>query len=118
MVPISYVLVDDRTMAMQSDRRSQKVVNLKRDPRCSCLVEDGDSYGTRRGVLVSGAAEVVDDKRAALWIIQMLLDSHRDREGAVPFEPERVAESRVAIYVRPSRIVSWDHTREGGGDEL
>jgi general stress protein 26 len=41
--------------------RSQKVRNLERDPRISCLVETGDDYFALRGVSVTGEAELVRD---------------------------------------------------------
>src|SRR5580658_1661307 len=44
--------------------KSQKIVNLRRDPRISCLVEDGEDYAELRGVELQGTATVIDDRAA------------------------------------------------------
>src|SRR5689334_3004870 len=41
--------------------RSQKIVNLRRDPRLTCLVETGETYDTLKGVELVGRGEVIDD---------------------------------------------------------
>jgi len=37
--------------ALETKAKSQKVQNLRRDPRITCLVEEGDSYDQLRGVV-------------------------------------------------------------------
>jgi len=44
--------------------KSQKVVNLRRDPRISALVSSGGRYEELRGVSIRGTAEIVDDPAA------------------------------------------------------
>lgn len=39
---------------------SQKVVNLRRDPRIAVLCETGQAYDQLRGVSIQGRAEIVD----------------------------------------------------------
>ena len=41
--------------------KSQKVINLRRDPKISALVESGDTYSELRGVEVTGTGRIVDD---------------------------------------------------------
>src|ERR1044072_1065685 len=48
--------------AFETFTKSQKVLNLRRDPRIAGLVEDGDEYGKLRGVEIVGRGEVIDDK--------------------------------------------------------
>ena len=55
-------------LAMQTKAKSQKAVNLRRDPRITCLVESGDRYDELRGVELVGWAELIDDP-ARLWVI-------------------------------------------------
>src|SRR5271166_4663208 len=43
------------------EAKAQKVQNLRRDPRITCLFEDGDYYEELRGVEVVGRAEIIDD---------------------------------------------------------
>ncbi|WP_231110003.1 fumarylacetoacetate hydrolase family protein, partial [Mycobacterium avium] len=49
----------------ETKAKSQKAINLKRDPRVSFLIEDGDTYDTLRGVSFEGVAELVDDPDVA-----------------------------------------------------
>jgi PPOX class probable F420-dependent enzyme len=48
-------------IALESKKKAQKVVNLRRDPRITVLVEDGEFYDELRGVSIEGTAEIVDD---------------------------------------------------------
>src|SRR5256885_9570449 len=48
-------------IALESKKKAQKVVNLRRDPRITVLVEDGDYYDELRGVSVEGTAEIGAD---------------------------------------------------------
>ena len=48
-----YALLDGR-IAFWTYRTSQKARNLARDPRLTCLVEDGEDYFELRGVQVAG----------------------------------------------------------------
>ena len=45
----------------QTKAKSQKVVNLRRDPKISCSVEAGESYDQLRGVAIEGTATIIDD---------------------------------------------------------
>ena len=51
----------DGDICFETKAKSQKAVNLRRDPRISCLAEDGDVYEELRGVAIEGRAEVSDD---------------------------------------------------------
>src|ERR1700736_5370227 len=48
--------------------RSQKVLNLRRDPKLSALVEDGDTYSQLRGVELVGTGHIVEDREAVIEI--------------------------------------------------
>src|SRR5215471_15063001 len=48
--------------AFETFAKSQKVLNLRRDPRITVLVEDGDAYEHLRGVEIVGHAIVHDDR--------------------------------------------------------
>ena len=56
--------VVDGEIWLETKEKSQKAVNLKRDPRVSFMIEDGDTYDTLRGVSFEGVAEIVDDPDA------------------------------------------------------
>src|SRR5690348_8401061 len=51
----------DGDVAFETKAKSQKVLNLRRDPRMTVMVEDGDTYETLRGVEIVGTAEIIED---------------------------------------------------------
>ena len=51
----------DGEVWLETKIKSQKAVNLRRDPRFTFMIEDGDTYDTLRGVSLEGTAEIVDD---------------------------------------------------------
>src|SRR6516162_11733993 len=55
-----YAVVDGEIW-LETKAKSQKAVNLRRDPRVSFLIEDGMTYDTLRGVSFEGVAEIVED---------------------------------------------------------
>ena len=56
-----FYIVRDGKIAFWTYGRSQKILNLERDPRVSALVEDGTDYFELRGVSIKGKAEIVRD---------------------------------------------------------
>ena len=49
-----FYVVEDGRLAFWTYGASQKVVNLRRDPRITCLVEGGEDYFELRGVSIQG----------------------------------------------------------------
>jgi len=96
--------------------RSQKVQNLRRDPRITCLVEDGDVYENLRGVELVGRGEVIDDHEVVLGAAASVVERYMgvDDPDEARAAAEVLANKRVAIRVRPERVVSWDHRKLGG----
>jgi nitroimidazol reductase NimA-like FMN-containing flavoprotein (pyridoxamine 5'-phosphate oxidase superfamily) len=41
--------------------KSQKVINIRRDPKITALIESGDTYSMLRGVEMIGTARLIDD---------------------------------------------------------
>lgn len=92
---------------------SQKVVNLRRDPRISVLCEDGESYDQLRGVSIKGTAEIVDGGPRLEELMGLVL--RRNTPGVTA---ENLAEhvaamirKRVVVIVHPNKVISWDHRR-------
>src|SRR5680860_1689977 len=46
--------------------KSQKVVNLRRDPRLTCLVEEGSAYKDLVGVELIGTGTILEDREDAV----------------------------------------------------
>src|SRR5215475_14783276 len=48
-------------VAFETKAKAQKVQNLRRDSRLTCLVEAGDTYDQLRGVTLVGRGEIVEE---------------------------------------------------------
>ncbi|MGE5292764.1 MAG: pyridoxamine 5'-phosphate oxidase family protein [Micromonosporaceae bacterium] len=114
LVTLFYGLVDGK-IAFFTYRRSQKVRNLVRDPRITCLVEAGEDYGELRGALIYGTAALIHDYAAVAEVGTAIVSRTMDiKEDAVAEYVQRAARKRVACVVEPVRIVSWDHRKLAG----
>jgi hypothetical protein len=99
---------------MESKAKAQKVLNLRRDPRITVLIETGDAYEQLRGVSIIGTAEIVED-RERLWKVGVSIFSRYNAPYTEEMAPavEALIHKRVAIRVEPRRLVSWDHRKLG-----
>lgn len=111
-----YVVLDGR-IAFWTYGRSQKIVNLERDPRISALVEDGTDYFELRGASFNGTAELVRDhdriyEIGAAVATRMVGASSFEELGELGRnEVERQAKKRVAVIVHPDHVATWDHSK-------
>ena len=115
LVAMWYVLINDE-VAFWTYAKSQKAINLRRDPRLTCLVEAGTSYEKLRGVQIKGHAVISDDPATVLKLGEAIWERYTGplNEHTRPMV-EAQAVKRVAIVVKPIEIVSWDHSKLGGG---
>ena len=115
-VPMWFVIRDGMPI-MSTYGSSQKVLNLRRDPRVTALVEAGEQYQELRGVMIRGRAEIIED-RPVVEDVQVAF-AHKYAGGPFPEGAEDLirarAAKRVAIRIVPERITSWDHSKLGGG---
>jgi PPOX class probable F420-dependent enzyme len=113
-----FVPADDE-LHMWTYAKSQKAVNLRRDPRCAVLVERGDEYSELRGVLVRAEARLVEDYDTIVQIGMALSARYSvPATGEAATRPaqveiERQAAKRVGLIVPMSRVASWDHSKLG-----
>ena len=111
LVPMWFSVVDGR-IAFWTFAKAQKALNLRRDPRVTCLIEAGVSYGELRGVSITGRAELADDYDtvfnvgAAVYARYQGDMTHASRAGV-----EAEAKKRVAVFVNPVKTASWDHRK-------
>lgn len=121
LAPMWYVMDSDR-IVFRSFTKSQKIVNLMRDPRLSVLTEEGGSYETLRGLSIRADAELVTDP-------SYIVEIYRKLAAKYPFSGEepseltaeeaeaafgRFAPKNTAVIVNPITIASWDHRKLGG----
>ncbi|MDQ1697632.1 MAG: hypothetical protein QOJ03_2985 [Frankiaceae bacterium] len=113
LVAMWFALIDG-DICFETKSKSQKAVNLRRDPRITCLVEDGATYEELRGVAIEGRAEVTDDADL-LWRIGVNIWERYYGPYTDELKPivETMLNKRVAVRVHPERIRSWDHSKLG-----
>lgn len=119
LVAVWYAWLDGAP-AFWTYARAQKAVNLRRDPRLTALVEDGDSYATLRGVELVGRGVIVQDLDAVEGLAHRLLDRYAGPGSAAPMTSEAreamigSASKRVAVRIEVEKVVSWDHRKLAG----
>ena len=110
LVTMFYALDDDR-VALWTHARSQKAMNLRRDPRITCLVEEGDAYDELRGVQMAGSVEIVDDYERVLSLGTRIYERYFAAPGVALPSLASLARKRVAFLVTAERVSSWDHRK-------
>jgi len=101
-------------IAVETKTKSQKVQNLRRNPRLTLLFEDGDYYDELRGVELVGKAEIIDDPER-LWPLGVSVFERYYGDFTDELKPfvETMLNKRVAIKMHVERTVSWDHRKLG-----
>jgi len=113
-----FVLIDE-WFHFSTYRKSQKVKNLKRNPKCAVLIEDGEHYAELRGYSVEGEAELIDDAELAYRVMCAVSQRYMgfDPAAAGPAIEQATrarAQKRAVIRIRPVKEISWDHRKLGG----
>ncbi len=101
-------------VTVETKAKSQKVQNLRRDPRLTLLFEAGDYYEELRGVELVGKAEIVEDPERVWTLGVSVFERYYGAysEEVKPFI-ETMLRKRVAIKLNVERTVSWDHRKLG-----
>jgi PPOX class probable F420-dependent enzyme len=99
-------------VAIETKTKSQKVRNLRRDPRMTCMVEDGDRYEELRGVELVGTAEIVEEP-GRMWEMGVNLFERYQGTYTEEMRPfvEAMLHKRVVVKLHVDRVVSWDHRK-------
>jgi PPOX class probable F420-dependent enzyme len=117
LIAMWYAIEGD-TLLMTTFRKSQKVKNLKRDPRCALLLEEGATYDKLKGVFLRGECEVIEDEETTLETLGKI--GARASGSATPPPREAMeamrgqARKRVTLVFRAAKTRSWDHSKLGG----
>ncbi|MGH3275080.1 MAG: pyridoxamine 5'-phosphate oxidase family protein [Streptosporangiaceae bacterium] len=125
-----FALVDGR-IVFETKSKSQKAVNVRRNPRVTVLLEDGLTYPELRGVSFEGTVEVIENADASRAYLRAVARGVLDRYTASarntgsPGTPDtagspgstddaaldQVMYKRVALVLHPDRVRSWDHRK-------
>lgn len=120
-----WYFVEDGRIVFRSFTKSQKIVNLRRDPRITVLVECGDAYSQLQAVMITGTAILIDGAQDPQYVLESYrrLAAKYPMIGADPVELEpdaleqafgRFVPKNTAVVVEPQRVASWDHTKLEG----
>lgn len=96
--------------------KSQKIVNLRRDPRITVLIETGEEYAQLKGVEIEAVGEVVEEREQVLAIGASVMDRYTG-----PYTPEMrpileaTGAKRLGVRLHVEKMVTWDHAKLGGG---
>ena len=113
LTTLFYVMVDGQ-MFFWTYGRSQKIQNLRRDPRITCLVEDGVEYFELRGATIFGKARLLEDYDELVELGGRVARRMANGMDLGEFGEQIVAQQarkRVGVIVEPDKIATWDHRK-------
>lgn len=110
-----WYVMDGNCCLMTTYAKSQKAMNIRRNPKVALMAESGTTYDTLKGVLIRGHAELLQDVEFCAGVLARV---HQKMSGAMPEGIEEAlkaqARKRVVIKVNPEHVSSWDHSKLGG----
>ena len=114
LIAMWYAVVDG-DIWIETKAKSQKAVNLRRDPRLTLMIEDGQTYDTLRGVSIDGDAEIVDSDPEVLLRVGISLWERYTGPYTDDMRPfvDQMMNNRIAVRLVPTRTRSWDHRKLG-----
>lgn len=114
LVAMWYAVIDG-DIWFETKAKSQKAVNLRRDPTLTVMIEDGLTYDTLRGVSIDGTAEIVTDDQDLLHRVGVSVWERYTGPYSDEVKPfvDQMMHNRIAIRVAGTRIRSWDHRKLG-----
>lgn len=109
LVPM-WFLRDGDAVCFWTYAKSQKVLNLQRDPRCTVMAEAGLAYGDLHGVTITGRAEVIEDRDRVMAFAAGMAEKYFHADGE-SVDLAAMGAKRVLVVVHPERVASWDHRK-------
>jgi PPOX class probable F420-dependent enzyme len=113
LVAMWYGVVDG-AIWFETKAKSQKAVNLRRDPRITCMIEDGLTYDSLRGVALEGTAVISEDPDV-IWRVGVDVWERYNGPYTDEVKPfvEMMLHKRIVVRVDVERTRSWDHRKLG-----
>ena len=113
-LPVWFVTLD-RTICIGAPTGTKKIARVRRDPRASFLVEQGERWAELQAVHVSGRVEIVSDDALATRVVRALDEKYaefRTPTAAMPESTQKHYAQRTILRLHPEgRILSWDNRR-------
>ncbi len=96
---------DPSALTMVSERETQKVRNLRRDPR-ACVVADSGSRQEARAVIIGGRAEFLSDSPERRALVRALLNKYHPDLGR-KWGGDAMPANRVMFRIKPAWVRTW-----------
>jgi PPOX class probable F420-dependent enzyme len=100
-----WFLHDANRLTMISEAATQKVRNLRREPRVCVVAEAGGGGAAICGVTVQGRVEFVSDGAERRALVERFHDKYPDLAGL--WRGRAMPPDRVMFHVVPARVRSW-----------
>ena len=115
LVAMWYVVMDG-LITFTTFGKSQKILNLKRNPKITAMLEDGKAYAELRGLVIEGEAEIIEDTPFTAKVMGVVGQKYNGIPAPTetPEAAMKVASKRVVVRIHPKDIISWDHRKLGG----
>lgn len=113
LTTLFYSVIDGK-ISFWTYGKSQKIANIRRDPRVSALVEAGAEYSELRGVSITGRARLVEDydeiKAIGAEVVTRMAGGADLGELGDQIVSKQ-ATKRVGVVIEPDHVASWDHRK-------
>jgi nitroimidazol reductase NimA-like FMN-containing flavoprotein (pyridoxamine 5'-phosphate oxidase superfamily) len=105
--------------------RGQKVINLRRNPNCTMLIDRNEKFPELQGIMMLGTARVLEDaaaEKADPHLTEVQAQMGRKYNGGhgrlpvdnpPPFSATAQGSTRRWIVFTPETIVTWDNFKLG-----
>ena len=117
-MPMWFARDDDGCFYCTTFGKSQKVLNWRRDPKATLLVESGVDYAELKGVMIYARCEIIDDGDTVADTLVAINSRGRNLDDAAKAKLREsvtgTAAKRVVLRFVPERYVSWNHAKLGG----
>ena len=114
LIPMWFTIVENK-IVLVSYTKSQKIVNLKRNPSIAVLIEDGSEYQELRGVSINCNADLVEDHELVQSLETKLILRNQIDLTFVQAEKmaRKMSKKKTAILIEAQKVMSWDHRKLG-----
>jgi nitroimidazol reductase NimA-like FMN-containing flavoprotein (pyridoxamine 5'-phosphate oxidase superfamily) len=117
-MPMWFAVDEEERILMTTFRKSQKVLNIQKDPKVALLVESGVAYQELKSVLILAEAEIIDDPQYTAEAMSRISifrgDAQAEQKDLVLQGSLRQAPKRVVMRFKPVSVMSWDHGKLQG----
>ena len=116
LVAMWYVVDDDGRIVFTTFRKSQKILNLQRNPKMTVMLEAGEKYNELQGLVIEGEVELIDDTQNTARVMGKVGAKYNGIPAPTetPEAALKVASKRIVVALNPVDIYSWDHKKLGG----